>query len=84
MIVDAICYAIVGIPLLLLNMLGSFTLEIPRGVFDGLHEITYALGYVLPMAGLIPILYISFSVNAFQIVWATVLRIKSFIPTMGS
>lgn len=56
---------------------------IPSGIWDGLEYIAYGVAYFLPINDLLPILYIDISLSIFHIVWATILRIKSFIPMMG-
>lgn len=84
MITDAFFSFICSIPLSLLNNLPNFSLSIPNGVLDWVNNIFGFLGYIFPIAGLIPIFVISISIKAFQIVWSILNKIKSFIPTMGS
>lgn len=68
----------------LLALLPDITLSIPDGVFDGLKNIFGMLGFIFPIKGLLVILTVSISIKLFHIIWALVIRIKSFIPTMGS
>lgn len=72
------------LPRVILGWLPNFSFEIPDGMFEGIQYLTYGLGYILPMKGLLPILIISLGVTTFQITVAIIVRIKSFIPTMGS
>ena len=81
-IIDFLCY----IPLMLLNSLDSlgFDIAVPDAFFTGLRSLMNCLAFIFPVAALLPILAFSFSVRFFQIAWAIILRIKSFIPTMGA
>lgn len=84
MIIDIILSSICALPLLLLDKIPSIQITIPDGVFDWLLSMSRALGYLLPIKALMPILVISFGISAFKISWAIILRVKSFIPTMGA
>lgn len=84
MITEGILNILAFIPNLLLDNLGSISLSIPSNIFDGLNSIFNCLGFLFPISGLLVILGISFTIKNFQIIWSIVLRIKSFIPTMGS
>jgi hypothetical protein len=84
MITKNILDVLVFLPNLLLDGMGSITLSIPDNIFDGLNSIFNCLGYIFPISGLLLILGISFSIKSIQIIWAIILRIKSFIPTMGA
>lgn len=84
MITEAIFKIFLVIPNLLINLLPAITWTIPAGIFDVLGSIMHGLAYFLPLPGLVPILVFSTSFYAVKIVWALLLRIKSFIPTMGS
>lgn len=68
----------------LLALLPDVSFSIPEGVVEGLSNIFSMLGFIFPIKGLLVILTISISIKVFQIIWALVIRIKSFIPTMGS
>lgn len=59
-------------------------LKIPPEVLIGLNSLLSNLGYVFPIKQLLPILLTSTSVTLFKIVWAVVIRVKSFVPTMGA
>lgn len=84
MITDFIINVFCAIPNLLLDNIEVITLEIPENIFNGFDSILNLLGFMFPVSGLLPILIISFSIKSFQLIWSLVLRIKSFIPTMGS
>lgn len=79
LILDIICF----LPNSLLDSLGDVSISIPDGVFDGLNSIFNLLGYAFPISGLLVILILSFTIKTFQITWSLIIRIKSFIPTMG-
>lgn len=84
MIIDAIINLFVALPTFLLSLLPDAFIELPPDVFKIVSEVFYGIGYVLPMKGLFPIIVASFAIISFEVTWSIVLRIKSFIPTMGS
>ena len=84
MITDALISVLSAVPLALLSLLPNVNIAIPDGVFNWLLNVCSAIGYFLPVKALLPILGIMFSVTGFKIAWSIVLRVKSFIPTMGS
>lgn len=86
MITDLIINAFLAIPYLLLNSLSAldFSLSLPTDFFKTLNSLAYGIGFVLPVSGLLPIAAITLGLQVFQIAWAIILRIKSFIPTMGA
>lgn len=84
MITDIILDVLMAIPLVLLSLLPDVNISIPDGVFNWLITTCNAVGYLLPVKSLMPIFAIMLSVNGFKIAWAILLRVKSFIPSMGS
>lgn len=86
MITDLIINILMAIPYFLLNGLESlnFNLELPNNFFTILNEFSSGVGYVLPVSKLLPIFFITISLYCFRIYWSLVIRIKSFIPGMGS
>ena len=84
MITEAILNILTFVPNLLLDSLSGISLSIPNDIFNGLNNIFNTLGFIFPISGLLVILSISFIIKNFQIIWAIILRIKSFIPTMGA
>jgi hypothetical protein len=83
MITEAILNVFMVIPNIIIALLPEVKAVIPDGVFDGVNNVLYGIGYVLPMYALVPIFVISFALDGFKVVMALVVRIKSFIPTMG-
>ena len=79
MITEGILNILAFLPNLLLDSLGSISLSIPSNIFDG-----NCLGFIFPISGLLVILGVSFTIKNFQIIWSLILRIKSFIPSMGA
>lgn len=67
----------------LINVIPSPNITIPVDVFSNMGDVFGAIGYIVPWKGLLPIFTISFSIVGFRILWAIILRIKSFIPTLG-
>ena len=84
MITEAIFSLLCSAPLLLLDLIPTINITIPDGVIDWLLNTCNSIGYLLPVKALMPILGIMISINAFKISWALLLRVKSFIPTMGA
>lgn len=84
MITEGILFILASIPNLLLDSMQGISLSIPNDIFEGLNSIFNCLGFLFPISGLLLILIVSFTIKSFQIIWAILLRIKSFIPTMGA
>lgn len=79
MIFDAIIGFLCSLPNFLLNSVTSIgELSIPEGTFAWWRDVFATLSYVFPIWAILPILFISFSIKALQIVWAFVNRIKSW------
>lgn len=84
MITEALINVFLFLPKLLLQALPDIDISIPKDVFDTLQNFLLNLEYIFPIVELLPILFISISLSLFKIAWALVIRIKSFIPTMGA
>lgn len=84
MITEGILNILAFIPNALLNNMSSISLSIPDNIFSGLDSIFNCLGFLFPISGLLVILTLSFVIKSFQIIWSIILRVKSFIPTMGA
>ncbi len=48
-----------------------------------LKDIFYGVGCVIPLKELMPLVYFQIGLWEFKIAYAVILRIKSFIPTLG-
>jgi hypothetical protein len=83
MITEAILTVFLAIPKFIISVLPTVSVELPENVFDGLKGILNVVGYLIPIAALIPIIIVSFGMDCFKVVMALVVRIKSFIPGMG-
>lgn len=86
MITDAIINIIFLIPYGLLSAMDSLNIELslPADMFEIIKDLTVGVNYVVPIERLMPIFVVMISLSVFKIVWAIVIRVKSFIPTMGS
>lgn len=84
MITEALINVFLFLPKLLLQALPDIDISIPKDVFNTLQNFLLNLEYIFPIVELLPILVISISLSLFKIAWALVIRIKSFIPTMGA
>lgn len=67
----------------LLDSLPTLSFSIPFTVFDVFQDIFYSINFFLPMNTIILIFEIKLSLIAFRIAYSIILRIKSFIPTLG-
>lgn len=67
----------------ILSVLPSINLEIPGDIVNTICNFCSSASYFLPIKALAPILTFSLGFLLFRFVWAIVLRVKSFIPTMG-
>lgn len=83
MIIDTILKVLTLPVLLLIDGLQAFSFTIPVGVFNGLSLLAKDLGYIFPVASLMPIIIMKLAFRVFSLFWTVVLKIKSFIPTMG-
>lgn len=84
MITEAIFDILLAPVMLLVNAMPSFTFAIPDVAFGPLVSVVNTLGYIVPIKALLPILVASSILTTGQIAWAFLLRVKSFIPTMGN
>ena len=83
MITESIIDMFLLLPSLIISALPPLDISIPSNLFDTVTSVFYGLGYVLPLVGLAPIVGMELAISFFKIVIAIVLRVKSFIPTMG-
>lgn len=67
-----------------LDSLGDVTIGFPSVVFDVLNEITYGVGYILPLGYLLPIPIFMISFYGLKLMFIIFLRVKSFIPFWGN
>jgi hypothetical protein len=51
---------------------------------SGISEVFGMVSYLFPVAALLPIIIMSIALDTFRIIMAIVVRIKSFIPSMGA
>lgn len=84
MITDGILQLLSSPFILFIGLLPDTTLGLNTGAITAIAEILVGVNYILPVAGLLPILVISLALKGFQIALALIIRIKSFIPTMGA
>ncbi|MDE6775299.1 MAG: hypothetical protein K2J37_03230 [Ruminococcus sp.] len=84
MITDMILNILFYLPLMLVKALPKINFSLPDNVFDGIDTFLSNVGYILPINALMPILVSSLAISVFKISWALIIRIKSFIPTMGA
>lgn len=85
MITDLIINALLFLPTLLLSQLDhlNFSFSLPDNIYDILYNLTVGVAYVLPLPWLFVCFGIRTAVYLWRIPYSLILRIKSFIPTMG-
>lgn len=86
MIVEGIISAVTNALCGLLSLLP----DIPTDFMDNwafiretLINIFTGIGCIIPVGVLFPLLFANLSLHAFRLVWAIILRLKSFIPLIG-
>jgi hypothetical protein len=84
MITESILNIFMFIPRIIIGLLPTIPAKIPENVFSTVDNLLYGIGYVLPMTALAPIFIISFAIDGFRVIMAIIVRIKSFIPTLGT
>lgn len=84
MITDSLINIFLFLPRQLLGLLPDISIEFPEGLVETFSEWLEMLSWAFPIVALMPIFLISFALSAFKIAWALIIRIKSFIPTMGA
>lgn len=65
------------------KVLPDIDFDLPDDVFNGFLQFLQTAAYILPVKGLIVWVTFTILLDNFRIIWAFVLRVKSFIPTMG-
>lgn len=67
----------------LVNGMDEFYIEIPNYIFSVLNDLTYGVGYIVPVAALLPIPFFFIAFYGFRILLSIVHFIKGFIPFLG-
>lgn len=84
MITEKIIDIFILIPKLCLNFLPTFEFSLPDvSIFNYFIDVLSYIAYILPLGHIITIFTLSFFITNFRVIWTIILRIKSFIPTMG-
>ena len=84
MILEAIFSLLLFIPKLIFSLIPTISIEIPENVFAGVSGVIGVVAYLFPIGALLPILVLSLTLDSARIIMAIIVRIKSFIPGMGS
>ena len=85
MVTDAIINTLLFVPYKILSSLNLPTIDfaLPDNVFDGILQFIQTVAYIMPVKGLLVWVTFTILLDNFRIIWAFILRVKSFIPTMG-
>lgn len=83
MITDAILNVLLALPLLLLNALPAIDINLSDSPIDKVLNYFTMFNAILPISDAFIILGIFLVLHNFSFIWSLLLRIKSFIPTMG-
>lgn len=86
MITDLIINVFLFLPTALLQGLSAldFSFSFPDNIYYTLYNLSKGVAFVLPLKFLISISAVRIAIHSFRFIWSLVLRIKSFIPTMGA
>ena len=86
MIVDMIFNVVFGLPYTLLVGLDvlDISISVPVDYMNILNDLVVGVGYVLPVKELLPLASAMMLLCLFKILWALIIRVKSFVPTMGA
>lgn len=83
MITDAILNVLLAIPLLLLNSLPSINIDLSNSPIDTIFSYFTMFNTIVPVSDALIIISVFLVLYNFSFIWSLILRIKSFIPTMG-
>lgn len=85
MITDALINVLLFLPYQLLQGISGMNIDLsmPADVFESFKTIVSCVGYVLPVSVFIICFTVKLGIRFWAIPYAIILRIKSFIPTMG-
>ncbi len=83
MITDMILKLLVMPLIVLIESVSAIGFTIPVGVFNGLLLLSENLGYIFPVSSILPVFILKMLLRNSRIIWAMIIRVKSFIPTMG-
>lgn len=67
----------------LISLLPTINFTIPANICHTIANFFAGVTYFFPIKALLPILVFSVALNSFKIIYNLLLRVKSFIPTMG-
>lgn len=84
MITDLILFIFISPAMLLINMLPTISISLPSDLVFSISNIFAGLGYFLPVGLILTLLGIQVVLMSSRMIVALVVRIKSFIPTMGA
>lgn len=79
-LINSYCFVINGF----ISLLPTVNFTFPSNLLSTISDLVVGIGYVLPIPALMPIFFISISITMFKVVLAIIVRVKSFIPTMGA
>lgn len=86
MIVEGIISAVTNALCGLLSLLPDISSDFMEGweyIRDTLINIFTGIGCIIPVGVLFPLLFANLALHGFRLVWAIILRLKSFIPFIG-
>ncbi len=84
MITNAIVDVLLSPVLILVDLLPAVDVSIPDTAFNNMSSVFDCIGFVLPVSVICPVLVMRIGLKIARSVMALVVRIKSFIPTMGA
>lgn len=83
MIFETLIKMFLGLLETIVGFLPFMEFELPANYLNMFTGLLTSVAYFLPMDVFIPLIYLSFILDIVKFTWATLMRIKSFIPFMG-
>lgn len=83
MLTELILYPFIVLGRFLISLLPTVSLDVAENALDGLSTLSANVGYILPVKGLSEIFVAYLAYLSARVLFSVIIRIKSFIPTMG-
>lgn len=72
-----------ALPCSMISLIPVVNCTLPDNIFATASVIFAYAGYFMPVDGLMTIILLGLALDNTHLIWSIILRIKSFIPTMG-
>ena len=68
----------------IMDLLPPMSINVDDVSFGNVLNFLRLINFIIPVSEIVRILGIILGIKSIQIIWAVLLRVKSFIPTMGA